>query len=180
MAPSVDLQPTFGMSRILSALLLPEYENLNSTLDQLDSCLDVLEQQNDSLYERMLQLLESNRQTREELQREIHGEAPPGGGGDAPGGGSHEPRGGGGSGAPGESGAMQDTKEMEAAVNGASSAQSTVGGEGGGGVLGGVGEGGRDTMEVETVDTDGAQSMDATNTTCVKDSTNSEEAMDKD
>ena len=49
-------------------MLFPEYENLNSTLDQLDSCLDVLEQQSDSLYERMAQLLGSNKQTRQELE----------------------------------------------------------------------------------------------------------------
>ncbi|XP_013380239.1 UPF0184 protein-like [Lingula anatina] len=48
-----------------------EYQNINNTLDQLDSCLDSIEQQNDQLNVKMLELLQSNRQLRQELQTEI-------------------------------------------------------------------------------------------------------------
>lgn len=39
-----------------------EYENLNHTLDQLESCLDILEQQNDSLFAKLQELLEEGNQ----------------------------------------------------------------------------------------------------------------------
>lgn len=47
-----------------------EYADLGNTLDQLDTCLNKLEEKNDGLYARMQQLLEDNRQTRKELEAE--------------------------------------------------------------------------------------------------------------
>jgi len=45
-----------------------EYANLDSSLDQLGSCLDTMEAKNDDLYSRMQALLEETRQTRIEIQ----------------------------------------------------------------------------------------------------------------
>ncbi|KAJ8300693.1 hypothetical protein KUTeg_022212 [Tegillarca granosa] len=47
-----------------------EYSDLNNTLDQLDTWMTNLEAQNDSLYSRLQDLLENNRQTRIEIQQE--------------------------------------------------------------------------------------------------------------
>merc|ERR1719270_1351451 len=44
-----------------------EYNTLDQTLDQLDSCLDSLEARNGDLYSRLQELLEDSRQTRNEL-----------------------------------------------------------------------------------------------------------------
>ncbi|XP_036173532.1 UPF0184 protein C9orf16-like [Myotis myotis] len=52
-----------------------EYAAINSMLDQINSCLDHLEEQNDHLQARLQELLESNRQTRLELQQQL-GEDP--------------------------------------------------------------------------------------------------------
>ena len=41
---------------------------LDSTLDQINAHLDVMEQQNDDLYAKFQDLLESSRQTRQELE----------------------------------------------------------------------------------------------------------------
>lgn len=48
-----------------------EYEALDQELDQLNSCLDKLENWNDSLHSRMKDLLENMQKTREEAQSEI-------------------------------------------------------------------------------------------------------------
>nr|CAI9709244.1 unnamed protein product [Rangifer tarandus platyrhynchus] len=52
-----------------------EYAAINSMLDQINSCLDHLEEKNDHLHARLQELLESNRQTRLELQQQL-GETP--------------------------------------------------------------------------------------------------------
>lgn len=44
-------------------------------LDQINSCLDHLEEKNDHLHARLQELLESNRQTRLEFQQQL-GETP--------------------------------------------------------------------------------------------------------
>ncbi|KAK2158276.1 hypothetical protein NP493_1813g00020 [Ridgeia piscesae] len=44
------------------------YEVLDSTLDQLDSLLDHIEQKNDDLFAKLQDLLESNKETRVEMQ----------------------------------------------------------------------------------------------------------------
>ena len=46
----------------------PEYEVLDSALDQLDTLLDHLEQKNDDLFTKLQDLLESNKETRAERQ----------------------------------------------------------------------------------------------------------------
>ena len=38
-----------------------EYETLNHTLDQLESCLEALEQQNDSLFSKLQELLDETK-----------------------------------------------------------------------------------------------------------------------
>ncbi|KAM6399957.1 bublin coiled-coil protein [Rhynochetos jubatus] len=47
-----------------------EYAAINSMLDQIDSCLDYLEEKNDSLHACLKELLESNRQARLEFQQQ--------------------------------------------------------------------------------------------------------------
>ncbi|XP_041368518.1 UPF0184 protein-like [Gigantopelta aegis] len=47
-----------------------EYGALNKTLDQLDACLNTLEERNDDLLSKVKALLADSRQTREELQQE--------------------------------------------------------------------------------------------------------------
>ncbi|XP_068012194.1 bublin coiled-coil protein [Melanerpes formicivorus] len=47
-----------------------EYASINSMLDQINSCLDHLEEKNDYLHACLKELLESNRQTRLEFQRQ--------------------------------------------------------------------------------------------------------------
>ncbi|XP_045429612.1 bublin coiled-coil protein isoform X2 [Pipistrellus kuhlii] len=48
-----------------------EYAAINSMLDQINTCLDHLEEQNDHLHARLQELLESNRQTRLEFQQQL-------------------------------------------------------------------------------------------------------------
>uniref|UniRef100_A0A8D2QAD6 Uncharacterized protein n=1 Tax=Zonotrichia albicollis TaxID=44394 RepID=A0A8D2QAD6_ZONAL len=55
---------------ILSFPLLLEYAAINSMLDQINSCLDHLEEKNDHLHICLKELLESNRQTRLEFQQQ--------------------------------------------------------------------------------------------------------------
>ncbi|NXH12073.1 CI016 protein, partial [Bucco capensis] len=47
-----------------------EYASINSMLDQINSCLDHLEEKNDYLHACLKELLESNRQTRREFQQQ--------------------------------------------------------------------------------------------------------------
>uniref|UniRef100_A0A8C6IQK5 Uncharacterized protein n=1 Tax=Melopsittacus undulatus TaxID=13146 RepID=A0A8C6IQK5_MELUD len=49
---------------------LLEYAAINSMLDQINSCLDHLEEKNDYLHACLKELLESNRQTRLEFQQQ--------------------------------------------------------------------------------------------------------------
>lgn len=54
----------------LSFPFLLEYAAINSMLDQINSCLDHLEEKNDHLHACLKELLESNRQTRLEFQQQ--------------------------------------------------------------------------------------------------------------
>lgn len=58
---------------------MAEYAAINTMLDQINSCLDDLEDRNDSLNGKLHELLESNRQTREEFRAQLSGagEQPP-------------------------------------------------------------------------------------------------------
>ena len=47
-----------------------EYKNLDQTLDEIDSWMTKLEQQNDTLYSELEDLLQSSRQARMELQQQ--------------------------------------------------------------------------------------------------------------
>ncbi|XP_071430314.1 bublin coiled-coil protein [Pithys albifrons albifrons] len=47
-----------------------EYAAINSMLDQINSCLDHLEEKNDYLHSCLKELLESNRQARLEFQQQ--------------------------------------------------------------------------------------------------------------
>nr|XP_022325143.1 UPF0184 protein-like [Crassostrea virginica] len=47
-----------------------EYQDINNTLDQIDSWMTNIETQNDSLVSKLQELLESNRQMRAELQQD--------------------------------------------------------------------------------------------------------------
>ncbi|XP_058015617.1 bublin coiled-coil protein [Ahaetulla prasina] len=47
-----------------------EYASINLMLDQINSCLDHLEEKNDHLNTQLKELLESNRQTRLEFQQQ--------------------------------------------------------------------------------------------------------------
>ncbi|XP_075295389.1 bublin coiled-coil protein isoform X2 [Opisthocomus hoazin] len=47
-----------------------QYAAINSMLDQINSCLDHLEEKNDYLHACLKELLESNRQTRLEFQQQ--------------------------------------------------------------------------------------------------------------
>lgn len=46
-----------------------EYEALNIQLDQLNSALDFLESKNDNIHAELVQLLESNKETRKQIQQ---------------------------------------------------------------------------------------------------------------
>lgn len=48
-----------------------EYEAINAMLDQINSCLDDLEERNDSLNGKLHELLESNRQARLEFRAKM-------------------------------------------------------------------------------------------------------------
>ncbi|XP_007898438.1 UPF0184 protein C9orf16 homolog [Callorhinchus milii] len=54
---------------------LEEYAALDQMLDQINSCLDNLEEKNDVLNAKLRELLESNRQTRVEFRQQIVGAA---------------------------------------------------------------------------------------------------------
>ncbi|XP_076867536.1 bublin coiled-coil protein isoform X2 [Brachyhypopomus gauderio] len=49
-----------------------EYASINSMLDQINSCLDDLEERNDALNGKLHELLESNRQARQEFQAQLN------------------------------------------------------------------------------------------------------------
>ncbi|KAG9353911.1 hypothetical protein JZ751_012035 [Albula glossodonta] len=53
-----------------------EYAAINSMLDQINSCLDDLEERNDALNGKLHELLESNRQARLEFREQLHGTPP--------------------------------------------------------------------------------------------------------
>uniref|UniRef100_A0A3B1J3X1 Bublin coiled coil protein n=1 Tax=Astyanax mexicanus TaxID=7994 RepID=A0A3B1J3X1_ASTMX len=48
-----------------------EYAAINSMLDQINSCLDDLEERNDALNGKLHELLESNRQARQEFRAQL-------------------------------------------------------------------------------------------------------------
>lgn len=52
---------------------IPEYAAINSMLDQINSCLDDLEERNDALNGKLHELLESNRQARREFREQLTG-----------------------------------------------------------------------------------------------------------
>ncbi|XP_017315926.1 UPF0184 protein C9orf16 homolog [Ictalurus punctatus] len=49
-----------------------EYAAINSMLDQINSCLDNLEERNDALNGKLHELLESNRQARQEFRAQLN------------------------------------------------------------------------------------------------------------
>ncbi|XP_010876095.1 UPF0184 protein C9orf16 homolog [Esox lucius] len=55
-----------------------EYAAINTMLDQINSCLDDLEERNDSLNGKLHELLESNRQARQEFKVQLSSAIPPG------------------------------------------------------------------------------------------------------
>ena len=57
------------------SLFFAEYVALDSTLDELNSCLDTLESKNDDLVGRLQALLEDSRQARQQEQAASQGEA---------------------------------------------------------------------------------------------------------
>ena len=72
--PDLHLQlSTINPNTYVSVLngSVTEYEALDQELDQLNSCLDKLENWNDSLHSRMKDLLENMQKTREGAQSEI-------------------------------------------------------------------------------------------------------------
>ncbi|XP_036385792.1 UPF0184 protein C9orf16 homolog [Megalops cyprinoides] len=54
-----------------------EYAAINSMLDQINSCLDDLEERNDALNGKLHELLESNRQARQEFREQLNAPPPP-------------------------------------------------------------------------------------------------------
>lgn len=54
-----------------------EIESVNDHLDSLNSALDAIEQRNDDIRAQLIELLNSNRAIRQELQADVH---PAGGG----------------------------------------------------------------------------------------------------
>lgn len=53
-----------------------EYTAINSMLDQINSCLDDLEERNDALNGKLHELLESNRQARREFRAQLNEKDP--------------------------------------------------------------------------------------------------------
>lgn len=51
-------------------ITISDVERLNTQLDQLNNALDVLEQKNENIQARLLELLKSNKELREEQSRE--------------------------------------------------------------------------------------------------------------
>lgn len=67
------------MITVLSTVLCPEmleYAAINSMLDQINSCLDDLEERNDALNGQLHELLESNRQARQEFRAQLKEKQP--------------------------------------------------------------------------------------------------------
>ena len=62
----IVIQVSTGVYRFL----IPEYENLDSTLDQLDGCLDDLEKQNDDIVVQLQELLVENKAATEAFKAE--------------------------------------------------------------------------------------------------------------
>lgn len=56
---------------ITVTFLETEYAAINSMLDEINSCLDDLEERNDALNGKLHELLESNRQARQEFQAQL-------------------------------------------------------------------------------------------------------------
>ena len=75
LTPSIQQQMI--QSRLVPAYsfcsLLSEYASINSMLDQINNCLDDLEDRNDSLNGKLHELLESNRQARVEFRAQLAG-----------------------------------------------------------------------------------------------------------
>ncbi|KAG7314883.1 hypothetical protein KOW79_022186 [Hemibagrus wyckioides] len=53
-----------------------EYAAINSMLDQINSCLDNLEERNDALNGQLHELLESNRQARQDFRAQLNKKQP--------------------------------------------------------------------------------------------------------
>lgn len=71
--------PLGHMITVLSIILFlvtSEYAAINSMLDQINSCLDNLEERNDALNGQLHELLESNRQARQEFRAQINKKQP--------------------------------------------------------------------------------------------------------
>ena len=72
-----SIQQQIIQSRFVPAFsfcsLLSEYASINSMLDQINNCLDDLEDRNDSLNGKLHELLESNRQARVEFRAQLAG-----------------------------------------------------------------------------------------------------------
>lgn len=66
-----DLANPFDSDLYRSIFPLSEYEVLNAKLDDLNAALDAIEQKNDRIYKEFFQLMQSNNEIREELQKEI-------------------------------------------------------------------------------------------------------------
>ena len=60
---------------VLKKFSVSEYEALDLELDQLNSCLDKLENWNDSLQSRMKDMLETMQKTRVERQLQMNGKS---------------------------------------------------------------------------------------------------------
>ncbi|XP_067263195.1 UPF0184 protein C9orf16 homolog [Chanodichthys erythropterus] len=54
-----------------------EYAAIDSMLDQINSCLDDIEDRNDALNGKLHELLESNKQARREFRQQLNDEEPP-------------------------------------------------------------------------------------------------------
>lgn len=65
----------------MANVFLAEIESVNNHLDSLNSALDAIEQRNDDIRAQLLELLNSNRAIRQELQQETRPGVGGGGGG---------------------------------------------------------------------------------------------------
>ena len=66
MTPSLES----SIVKNVNTVSISEYQNIDHTLDEIDSWMTKLEEQNDNLFSELEQLLESNRQARKELQEQ--------------------------------------------------------------------------------------------------------------
>ena len=66
MTPSLES----SIVKRVNTVSISEYQNIDHTLDEIDSWMTKLEEQNDNLFSELEQLLESNRQARKELQEQ--------------------------------------------------------------------------------------------------------------